>query len=112
MRYMSFGDGAGHLMERLLENTGVSEENVSTVLIQPEGYAAALQLLREAAEGGWVVELLDAEDEPGTGEGDTIKLAGVANGEICGTPVDDDGDAMTTGWLRLDLNRVEKVHIF
>jgi hypothetical protein len=112
MQYMSFGDSAGHLMERLLEREGASETGDGLVLIGPEAQGAALELLHEAAEGGWVVELLDADDMPDAGQGDTIKLRGIERGEIYGDVLDDSTGDLTGGWLRLDLRKVEKVHIF
>jgi len=112
MQYMSFGTDAGHLMNRLLENAGISEVDINTVLIQPEADEAALEILHEAAQGGWVVELLDRADEPGTGEGDLIRVRGVGLGAIHGETVDWETSAADGGYLRLDLRKVEKVHIF
>lgn len=112
MKYMSFGPDAGHWMEDLLKHAGVGEVNVNTVLIQPEADAAALEMLREAAEGGWIVELLDAEDEPDEGEGEQIMLRGVEKGEIHGDTVHWETGLRDGGYLRLDLSKVEKVHVF
>lgn len=111
MQYMSFGPDAGHLMERLLQHAGASEVD-GMVLIQPEGDAAALSILREGAEGGWVVELLDREDAPDTGEGDTIMLRRVAADQIHGDTLNWETAIPDGGYLRLDLRKVERVHIF
>lgn len=112
MQYMSFGADAGHLMERLLRSAGAGEVSPSTVLVQPEADGAAMEILREAAEGHWVVELLDADDEPDTGEGDQIILLGVDDGVIYGYTLKPDTVDPDGGYLRLDLRKVEKVHIF
>ncbi len=110
MQYLSFGADAGHLMERLLEHAGVDEVEAGVLLIHPEADHAALELLREAAGGGWTVELMDAEDSPGAG--DTIALRSVEYGQICGDILDEETSAPTGGYLRLDLRNVEKVHIW
>jgi hypothetical protein len=112
MKYLSFGPDAGHLMEDLLKRAGAGEVSTNVVLLRPEADAAALELLREAAEGGWVVELLDAEDEPDEGEGDVIMLRGVEKGEIHGDTLAWETGVMDGGYLRLDLRKVEKVHVF
>jgi hypothetical protein len=112
MEYMSFGPDAGHLMERLLAAAGTSMAEHDMVKIQPEGEAAALDILREAAEGGWVVELLDVDDEPDSGEGEQIILRQAAEGEIAGDTLSPGTGLRDHGYLRLDLRKVEKVHIF
>jgi hypothetical protein len=108
MEIMSFGAGAGHLMERLLENAGVTEISVNTVRIAPEAGPVALDILREA----WAVELLDADDEPDAGNGDQIHLCGIERGEIYGETLNWETAMMDGGYLRLDLRKVEKVHVF
>jgi hypothetical protein len=112
MQYMSFGPDVGHLMEELLETSGAGEVRPGVVRLEPEADRAALDILRRAAEGGWIVELLDHEDEPDTGEGQQIRLRSVSKGEIQGETIDFDTAASNGGYLRLDLNKVEKVHIF
>ncbi len=112
MKFMSFGPDAGHLMEQLLKHAGVGEVDINTVEIQPEADGAALEILREAAEGGWVVELLDEGDQPDEGEGDTIMLRGVERGEIHGDTLNWETAVPDGGYLRLDLRKVEKVHLF
>jgi hypothetical protein len=85
MRFMSFGPDAGHLMEELLSHAGAGmagDARLRCVLIQPEADAAAMSILREAAEGGWVIEILDAGDEPDSGEGERIMVRGISQGEI------------------------------
>lgn len=111
MDRMSFGTDAGHLMERLLEHAGTRDAGSGVVLLQPEADGEALELLAEAARGGWIVELLDADDEPGTGEGDTIQLAQVTGEEVGGYTLTDDGQ-LDGGWLRLALSKVDKIHVF
>ena len=111
MKLMSFGDGAGHLMERLLEHAGISEVDVNTVAIQPESNAAALELLREAGDGRWFAELLNAEGTPGVGEGIEVMLSQVGNGEIRGETLGA-GGVQDGGYLRLPLSSVEKVHLY
>lgn len=112
MQYMSFGPDAGHLMEQLLKSVGAGEVDTNTVLIRPEADGAALEILCEAAEGGWVVELLGAEEEPDEGNGDQIHLRGVDKGEIHGDTLDWETAVPDGGYLRLDLRKVEKVHVF
>jgi len=111
MDRISFGDGAGHLMERLLRHAGARDAGAGVVVLQPEADAVAMDLLREAAEGSWIVELLDADDEPDTGEGDVIRLAKATSEEVGGYTVDADGN-MDGGFLRLALPKVDKVHIY
>jgi hypothetical protein len=112
MRFMSFGPDAGHLMEELLKAAGAGEASINTVELQPEADAAAMNILREAAEGGWVIEILDAGDEPDTGEGEQIMLRGVGQGEIHGETLNWENGTPDGGYLRLDLRKVEQVHIF
>lgn len=111
MDRMSFGVDAGHLMERLLEHAGARDAGGGVVLLQPEADTAALELLTEAAQGGWIVELLDADDEPGAEEGELIKVTKVTGEEIVGNTVDADGK-LNGGLLRLALSKVDKIHIF
>lgn len=111
MDRISFGADAGHLMERLLLLAGARDAGGGVVVLQPEADAAALELLREAAEGGWLVELLDADDEPDTGEGEVVRLAKASGEEICGYTVDADGE-LDGGFLRLALSKVDRVHIY
>lgn len=111
MELISFGATSGHLMNELLTQDGISEVDDNTVRVQPESDRAAMQLLRRAAEGGWIVEFLDAGDEPDTGEGDAVELSLCSNGEIAGYTLDKDGNR-DGGFLRLAINKIDKVHIF
>lgn len=110
MDRMSFSADAGHLMERLLL-AGALDAGGGVVVLQPEADTAAMDLLREAAEGGWIVELLDAEDEPDSDGGDVIRLAKASSEEICGYTVDADGN-MDGGFLRLALPKIDKIHVY
>lgn len=115
MRFMSFGPDAGHLMEELLSHAGAGmagDARLRCVLIQPEADAAAMSILREAAEGGWVIEILDAGDEPDSGEGEQIMVRGISQGEIHGETLNWENGTPDGGYLRLDLRKVEQVHIF
>lgn len=118
MEYMSFGADAGHLMERLLAHAGAIEVNPGTVKLQPEADQAALDILREAAQGKWIVEFLDAGEEPDTEKGEQLHLtevrvtAGSLLVELAGETVSYETGVRDGGWLRLPLRDIEKVHIF
>jgi hypothetical protein len=109
MYRMSFAVDAGYLAGRLAEQ-GVPVDDDGNATITPEIEPAALQVLREAAEGGWMVELLDDDDVPGAG--DLIVVRKVADGQIGGDVVDHETVYPTGRYLRLDLAKVDRIHVY
>jgi hypothetical protein len=96
IRNISFGDSAGHLMEALLGHAGVDEVDSGTVLVRPEADDAVMQLLREAADGGWIVRL-DGDDDTRI---DT-RLSAVPPEGLFGAPVDGSGEQLGPNVLRI-----------
>jgi hypothetical protein len=62
---IGFKADAGHLMELMLREAGVSEKRAFVVLVQPEAQERVLQALRdEGIENGWVVHLISDLGRP------------------------------------------------
>jgi hypothetical protein len=103
-RLVSFGDGAGHLMERLLEHAGVSEVREMTVKVEPEADDELYQVLREAAAGGWVVQLR------GRGEAPDVQLSWSGGSGLRGHLFVD--DRSTTESVAWPWSRLVELHIY
>lgn len=112
MQYMSFGPDAGHLMEELSKQAGAQVVGIDTVLVRPEADQVALGILRDAAQGGWVVELLGADTEPDCGRGEQIRVRDVSREQIGGDTLDWETAIPDGGYVRMDLRTVQKIHIF
>lgn len=103
---VTFGADAGHLMNRLLESAGVEEIDDLAVRVLPEADSALLNLLREAADGGWLVRL---SGDDGT-EIDTLLRAVPPEG-LFGSPVNSDGEPIGLPVLRT-WRSVKRLHIY
>lgn len=106
VKTISFGDDAGHLMERLLKHAGIGEVEPFAVRVQPEGDGAAMELLREAAEGGWIVRTTELG-----GELTEIKLDEVSSVGVHGVQVAEDGSITNVECSRR-WSRIERLHIY
>ena len=111
MKLISFGPDSLYLMDDLLGHAGTGAADASTVAVTPRADAAVRQLLEQAAAGGWIVEILDVEDAPNNGEGDMIELTVCTHDEIAGRSLDEAGN-WDRGFLRLDISKIDKIHIF
>lgn len=88
VKRISFGVDAGHVMEKLLKHAGIVEIEGFVVEVQPEGEEAVRSLLRNAADGGWIVELR------GGGDRDAVMLRQADRGGVQGRLVDDEGEVL------------------
>jgi hypothetical protein len=110
VKLVSFGVDAGHVMEELLGSAGVGEVNAFTVRVQPEADDAVMAMLREAAEGGWVIRVLD---KPGgaAGPGDDIRISALDSTWLRGIEVNENGKAtgVSVAW---DWGSIGQLHIY
>lgn len=110
--FVSFGPDAGYLMERLLKLAAAGKVGDTIVKVRPEGDDAVLEMLREAGAGGRIIELMDREDVPGTGEGLVLRLRevrveGMSPATLVGEDQDDD-----SGLVWVGLHNAERVHFY
>jgi hypothetical protein len=110
IKTISFGDGAGHLVRRLLEHAGVGEVEVMTVEVRPEAYDAVMELLREAAAGRWFVRVLD-KPGPAEGPGDEIQLTRVDGHWLRGDEIDANG-VLTGASVSWEWSQIGQLHIY
>jgi hypothetical protein len=106
MDRLSFGDGAGHLMERLLEHAGITEVAADTVLVQPEADGVVRELLEVAAGGRWIVGL-----RRDAGHTVDVKLSEVDGQGLRGMETDADGNVLDRPVRRL-WHTIDVLHIY
>lgn len=112
MQFISFGVDAGHLAQRIAGLAGSREVAEFVFHLEPEADPEALAILREAAAGGWVVEILDgAHSASGVGMGTEISLREVVPTGLGKFNLV--GDSTVTGREQtFELARVARVHVF
>lgn len=122
MKFISFGESAGHLAERVAQQPGATEIRESVFqLEQPtqgdkdDAFEEAVQILREAAEGRWTIEVfpwdMNGAFEPGQGGGIEGPAAEVRHHPADGGLLKID-DLLRGSQREWALISVDRVHIF